>query len=87
MPKPYLEPTMTTEHDPRPYARDLERIANALERLCEHFCPAESHRERRPATLTKASYRREGDTPEAWAEVEASGKRPLPVNAKVRSQS
>ena len=63
---------MSKTHDSRPYQRHVERIADALDRLVEHFCgPTEPHRERRPAILTKASYRREGDTPEAWEEVEA----------------
>lgn len=75
---------MPKPHDSRPYSRELSRIADALERLCDHFCPTEPHRNRRPATIGTATYRRPDDTPEAWAEVEASGKRPLPVNAQIR---
>lgn len=40
-------------------AEPLERIARALERLADHFCPEGEKRERRPATLSTATYSRE----------------------------
>jgi hypothetical protein len=70
--------------DTRSIAADIHRLADAAERIADYLCPTEPHRERRPATLTKATYRREGDTPEAWAEVEAAAKRPRTVAAKIR---
>lgn len=74
---------MANRNDPRTYARDLRRIADALERIAEHLAPAEPVRDRRPATLGTATYRRPNDTPEAWAEVEAQSKPPRAVNAKI----
>jgi len=37
----------------------LERIAVAVERLAEHIAPLQVTREKRPATLTSATYTRE----------------------------
>lgn len=37
----------------------LHRAVVALERLADHFAPIEAQRERKPATLSKATYTRE----------------------------
>ena len=51
----------------------LIRIANALDRLADRFCPEKAKVEKRPAVLTTATYNREERERKAFREGQKQG--------------